>query len=96
MKEKPTHILNASSNLLGFCFFVLVSLKAFPISDIHFADDIVAVSILLLTLSVFLSFLSIRSSGRKSERYEFIADYLFLFAVLSIMAIAGVLLFAVV
>lgn len=94
MKEKTPHILSAASNLLGFCFFVLVTIKTAGDHQKTFSDEFVAISILLLAVSIFLSFLSIRSVDEKAEIYERWADYTFLAGIISIIFIALLLLVA--
>ena len=96
MKEKTPHILNASSNLLGFCFFILTAVKTLGVPEATFIDEIVTIAILLLAISVFLSFLSIRNIKEKSEKYELYADYTFLSAILFIVIIAALLFFSIV
>jgi hypothetical protein len=76
--DKSTHILNASSNLLGLCFVVLTSLKLFNISHKTIIDELTTGAIILFMASCFLSFLAIRGSISKSGRYENIADYMFI------------------
>ncbi len=76
------HILSASSNLLGFCFIVLTSLKVMKLEETTFIDEITAAGILLFMSSSLLSFLSMRSSGKFETRYENIADILFLLGLL--------------
>jgi uncharacterized membrane protein YkgB len=75
--NKSNHILNASSNLLGLCFVVLTSLKLLNISHRTIIDELTGCAIVLFMASCFLSFLSIRGS-RMGDRFEDIADYLFL------------------
>ena len=79
MNNKSSHILNTSSNLLGFCFIVLTSLHVLNRAEQTVVDEIVALAALIfMTCSIF-SFLSIRSKNEKrSEWYENIADYFFL------------------
>ena len=72
------HILNTSSNLLGFCFIVLTSLKVLKLQEATIIDEITAVAILLFMTSSILSFLSMRSTKRFGVRYENIADFVFL------------------
>jgi len=76
---KSSHILNASSNLLGICFIVLTSLKKIlNLSEKTVIDEITVVAIILFMISCMLSFLSIRRKNEKSIRYENIADFFFL------------------
>ena len=72
------HILNTSSNLLGFCFIVLTSLKVLKLREATIIDEIAAVAILFFMTSSILSFLAMRSTKRYGTRYENIADYVFL------------------
>ena len=88
--RKSSHILNASSNLLGICFIVLTSLKILNISAKTIIDEITLLSIILFMASCILSFLSIRDKEGKSELYESIADIIFL-AGLSLLFITSIL-----
>ena len=92
MNDKTPHILNAASNLLGFCFFVLATVKTLGVRDVRQLDYIVAITIVLLAISVFLSFLSIRNSWGKGVLFERYADYIFLTGVVAIVVIAFILL----
>lgn len=76
--DKPSHILNASSNLLGLCFVVLTSLKLFKISQKTIIDELTILATLLFMISCILSFLSIRGNIKNGSMYENIADYFFL------------------
>ena len=76
------HILNTSSNLLGFCFIVLTSLKVLKLQDNTIIDELAAVAILFFMTSSILSFLSMRSSKKFSIRYENFADFIFLFGLI--------------
>ena len=76
--NKAPHILNTSANLLGICFLVLTSLKVFNLSGTTFIDECTAVATLLFMISSILSFLAIRSQTDKSDKYENVADYIFL------------------
>ncbi|CAN5434332.1 hypothetical protein BH11BAC2_BH11BAC2_00210 [soil metagenome] len=62
MNNKSSHILNTSSNLLGFCLVVLTSLKISSYSDVSMIDEFTGVAAILLIMSSVLSFLSIRTS----------------------------------
>jgi hypothetical protein len=72
------HILNTSSNLLGFCFLVLTSLKVLKLQETTIIDEITALAILMFMTSSILSFLSMRSTKRFGARYENFADIIFL------------------
>jgi hypothetical protein len=77
-KDKSSHILNASSNLLGLCFVVLTSLKLLNIAHKTIIDELTTVATILFMASCILSFLSIRGNIRNSSKLESIADYFFL------------------
>jgi len=83
--QKSSHILTASSNLLGLCFVVLTSLKLLNISHRTFIDELTGCAIVLFMASCFLSFLSIRGNG-KSNLYETIADYIFMAGIVLLFA----------
>ena len=65
MKRKSPHILNTSSNLLGFCLVIITSLKVAKLSKGTYLDDFAAVASLLLMASCILSFLAIRTESEK-------------------------------
>ena len=79
MKRKSQHILNTSSNLLGFCLVIITSLKVAKLSKKGtYLDDFAAVASLLLMASCILSFLAIRTeSDKRSYKFERIADLFF-------------------
>ena len=76
--EKSSHILNASSNLLGICFIVLTSLKLLNKSEKTIIDEIAVMAIILFMASCIFSFLSIRGISRRSAFFEQVADIIFL------------------
>ncbi|MBW3521285.1 MULTISPECIES: hypothetical protein [unclassified Chryseobacterium] len=97
MEKKSSHILNASSNLLGFSMLIITSLKITKTSHNTYLDEFAGVACVLFACSCFFSFMSIRSKKEKMEnRYEQIADYLFLTAlfciVLSVIMITTMIL----
>jgi len=82
------HILGTSSNLLGFCLFVITSLHVTNRSASSIVDEAASVIALLLSLSCYFSFVSIRTSNdKRSIRMETIADYFFLFSLIGIIVI---------
>ncbi|HCR76044.1 MAG TPA: hypothetical protein DIW37_06520 [Chryseobacterium sp.] len=86
MEKKSSHILNASSNLLGFSLVIITSLKISKISHSTHLDEFAGVACLFFAFSCFFSFLAIRSMHEKrSHRFETIADYLFLIALFCIV-----------
>ncbi|KAA2240695.1 hypothetical protein F0L74_31620 [Chitinophaga agrisoli] len=83
--SKSPHILNTSTNLLGFCLIVLTSIKVMHFNNSTLIDDSTGIASLLLMASCFLSFLSMRSNdARRSERLENVADYVFLIALICV------------
>ncbi|MBW7674937.1 hypothetical protein [Chryseobacterium chendengshani] len=86
MAKKSTHILNASTNLLGFSMIIITSLKITKTSHHTFLDEFAAIACVLFACSSFFSFMAIRSKKENLEnRYESIADYLFLIALFCIV-----------
>jgi len=77
-KKRSNHILNTSSNLMGFCLIVLTSLKISKYDRLSIIDELTGVACILLATSSLLSFLSIRSFQEKlSNNFENIADKFF-------------------
>ncbi|MCU7614044.1 hypothetical protein N0B16_06305 [Chryseobacterium sp. GMJ5] len=86
MNKKSSHILNASSNLLGFSLVIITSLKISKISQSTHLDEFAGIACLFFTFSCFFSFLAIRSKNEKQgNKFENIADYLFLIALFCIV-----------
>ncbi|WP_421797674.1 hypothetical protein [Haliscomenobacter sp.] len=82
------HILSTAGNLLGFCLVVITSLHISNQIESQFIDELTAIVAILLTLSCIFSFSSIRTSIEKKEkRFETIADYLFIAALVGILII---------
>jgi len=82
------HILNTSANLLGFCLFVITSLHMSDKIESSRIDEFTSVIALLLTLSCFFSFFSIRTNNQiKEQRFETIADYFFIVSLTGILII---------
>lgn len=79
--NRSPHILNTSTNLLGFCLIILTSIKVARFTEATLIDDFTGVAAVLLMASCLLSFLSMRSNKTEtSVRLETIADYTFLVA----------------
>lgn len=80
------HILNTSANLLGFCLFVITSLRIADLTETLIIDELTSVIAVLLTISCIFSFISIRTTNQNKElRFESIADYLFITALIGIL-----------
>lgn len=87
MEKKSSHILNASSNLLGFSTLIVTSLKITKIGVGTYLDEFAAISSILFAFSSFFSFLSIRSkTDKRKNRLETIADYSFLIALFCLVS----------
>ncbi len=94
--NKATHILSTSSNLLGFCLVVLTSLKVSKLSETTTIDEFTGVTSILLMGSSLFSFLSIRTKNMElAERYEKIADSIFLTALVLIFLITFLIAFTI-
>ncbi|MFC4163337.1 hypothetical protein [Epilithonimonas zeae] len=86
MKKTAPHILNASTNLLGFCLVIITSLKISKFNHYSYLDEFAVVAIFCLALSCALSFLAIKSEKEKvSVKLENFADGLFFVALLCII-----------
>ncbi len=95
-KNSSQHILNSSSNLLGFCLVVLTSLKITKINEHTFIDEFTGLACFVLVLSSILSFLSIRSNDEKSKsRFEKLAEYIFMTALIVVFIITFLIAFTV-
>ncbi|MFA5971099.1 MAG: hypothetical protein WC780_02010 [Lentimicrobiaceae bacterium] len=82
------HILNTSANLLGFCLFVITSLHIANMTQTHDIDEVTSLVAIILTFSCLFSFISIRTSiPKKEKRFETIADFFFITALLGILVI---------
>mgnify|MGYP003574933324 CR=1 FL=1 len=97
MEKKSPHILNASSNLLGFSMLIITSLKITKTSHNTYLDEFAGIACVFFACSCFFSLMAIRSKKEKTEnRFERIADYLFLIAlfciVLSVIMITTMIL----
>ena len=94
--SKSQHILNTSSNLLGFCLIVLTSLKISKLSEVSKIDELTGLACILLIASCLLSFLSIRTARPKlNVRYEIFADYIFIVALLLVFAVTFLVAFSI-
>lgn len=94
---KSQHILNTSSNLLGFCLIVLTSLKISKLSEVSRIDELTGIACILLVSSCLFSFLSIRTSKEKlTVRYESLADYIFIVALIMVFVITFMVAFSII
>lgn len=94
-QNTSSHILNASSNLLGICFIVLTSLKVLKLQADTLVDEFTTAAMILFMISSILSFLSIRYNTERGNRLEIIADILFLIGLISLFGTTMLLTFNV-
>lgn len=66
--QRPTHILNAASNLLGIALLIIAGLNVSHIADKSFADEIAWIAAVCLAGSCLLSYLSLRLDRRARDR----------------------------
>ncbi len=86
MNKTAPHILNASTNLLGFCLVILTSLKIAKFPHHLYLDIFTVSAIFSLSISCALSFLAMKTERVKTSRMlEGIADVLFFLALLCII-----------
>ena len=77
-EDKSPHILNTSATLLGICFLVLTSLNVMNVTAKTILDELTTAATVMFMTSSLLSFLSMRSKRSTGERFEKIADFVFL------------------
>lgn len=93
---KSNHILNTSSNLLGFCLIVLTSLKISKYNETTLIDEFTGVACIILITSSVLSFLSIRTTNEKlGFYYEALADKFFISSLILVFAITFMIAFSI-
>ncbi len=91
------HILNTSSNLLGFCLVVLTTLKISKFSEVTMIDEFTGIACILLAGSSLFSFLSIRAGKEKFiVHYEKIADNIFIVSLLFVFIITFMIAFSII
>jgi hypothetical protein len=95
--EKADHILNTSSNLLGFCLVVLTSLKISNYSSRSRIDELTGVACMFFISSSMLSFLSIRTEDEQlSMKFERYADKIFMTALVFVFVITFLIAFSII
>lgn len=76
--ERAPHILNTSSNLLGFTFLILTSTRIVGLPNGSIIPKIAAGCVTIFAVSSFLSYASIHARSMARSRYlESIASYIF-------------------
>lgn len=82
--QRPTHILNAASNLLGIALLIIAGLNVSHIADKSFADEIAWLAAVCLATSCLFSYLSLRHE-RPSHGFERWADRIFLLGLVTLI-----------
>ena len=87
-RNTSQHILNTSADLLGFCLFIITSFHINNQAQTSLVDEFTSIMAFLFALSTLLSFFSIRAANPAAkERFETIADYLFIVGLIGILLI---------
>ena len=77
--ERAPHILNTSSNLLGFSFLILTSTRAIAPHEAGVITKLAATCVALFALSTMISYISIHSKSLiRSINIENFASHVFL------------------
>ena len=82
------HILNTSTNLLGFCLIVLTSLHLASQSEIKLINELTSLVAILLTFSCLFSFISIQTDNHRREfLLEKVANIFYILSLIGILVI---------
>lgn len=84
--QRPSHILNAASNLLGIALLIIAGLNVSHIADKSFADEIAWMAAVCLAASCLLSYLSVRREQRPGQSFEHWADRIFILGLVTLIA----------
>lgn len=85
------HILPTSANLLGLCFLLLSLMKVTKASFATLIDECVGVAIIVFLAASIFSYMSIRTASERADRFERIADVIFLSG-LGLLAIVAMII----
>jgi hypothetical protein len=95
--NKSSHILNTSSNLVGFSFLVLTAIRTAGLEGQGITDELAALAVFIFSLSCFISFLSIKKGDEgRSVQYENIADAAFFIGLLLLVIMSLLVVFGAV
>lgn len=88
--QRPTHILNAASNLVGIALIIITGLNVSHMASRTFADEVAWIAAICLLMSCLLSYLTLRHAApaRTLERW---ADRIFLVGLLCLVGSVVVL-----
>ena len=93
-----THIFTVSSAMVGVCLTVIGLIRVvITLGQIDtIADDLLAADALLFLVACLLSYWALRTrSLRRMHRVERLADGIFIFAMILMVAICGVITYAI-
>ena len=91
--KSSQHILNTSATLLGFCLFVITSLRSSNYFETSVIDEFTSIVSLLLIFSCLFSFYSIQTANPNREKgSEKMGELFFGFALIGILIIIVLLL----
>jgi hypothetical protein len=76
-KYMSHHILPTAANLLGLCFVILSFIKVMKLGAETVIDEMVAMAVVIFLVASIFSYASIRSQAN-AERFEKIADIVFI------------------
>jgi hypothetical protein len=82
--HRHPHILNAATNLLGFCFVIIGALKIANLNSRSFADEIAWVAAFLLLISIVASYAALGSNNDAADWHISLADWAFMAGLLSL------------
>lgn len=96
MNDKSPHILNTSATLLGLCFIVLTSRQIVSKKEATLIDEMTAIAVIVFMCSSVFSFLALRSRTDRAQRYERIADVIFLTGLFFLFVITMLITFNII
>jgi hypothetical protein len=82
--NRHSHILNASTNLLGICFLIISGLKFANLNARSYADEFSWVAAMLLFTSTLVAYLALRNEDSKAWQTR-LADRAFIGGVITLM-----------
>ena len=83
--QRPSHILNAASNLLGIALLIIAGLNVSHLADKTFADEVAWIAAVCFAASCLLSYLTLRHERGRRD-FEHWADRIFLIGMVTLFA----------
>ncbi len=93
-KNISHHILPTAANLLGLCFVILSVIKVMKLGAETIIDELVAAAVFVFLVASIFSYASIRSKTQ-TDRYEKIADIVFLTGLVLLTITAMIIVFEI-